>query len=325
MYPGTAIAHAHGPACSGNGPGLADQLQQPHLAGTKRPVPVEINAQREPGHGRIRAGARGARADPGQPARRLLDPAVKLATSTPGADPGGDYAWAVFARAEQVHRGAKAILEGKAQQLVGGPSTAPLVPGRGPSEGVFLSRRADVMLGYCSGTDALRRTVQDLVALPLPPELEVGPEHGMTVLSGNPAAARFAPFVMSGPGHPGTARVDPGHVTDKPGASAAVTMPHRTRQSSRPRHLQGLRQFRQPCFIDGWHHDPTRDVQADLWRLDSLGVRGWATCLCAVGLRKCRGGMVLACSTDSCNADTIAGPNAPFNPPGAVPNAAADW
>ncbi len=131
---------------------------------------------------------------------RLLDPAVKLATSTPGADPGGDYAWAVFARAEQVHPGAKAILEGKAQQLVGGPSTAPLVPGQGPSEGVFLSRRADVMLGYCSGTDALRRTVQDLVALPLPPELEVGPEYGMTVLSGNPAAARFALFVMSGPG-----------------------------------------------------------------------------------------------------------------------------
>jgi molybdate transport system substrate-binding protein len=27
---------------------------------------------------------------------RLLDPSVRLATSTPGADPGGDYAWAVF-------------------------------------------------------------------------------------------------------------------------------------------------------------------------------------------------------------------------------------
>ncbi len=36
---------------------------------------------------------------------RLLDPSVRLATSTPGADPGGDYAWAVFARAEAVHPG----------------------------------------------------------------------------------------------------------------------------------------------------------------------------------------------------------------------------
>jgi len=128
---------------------------------------------------------------------RLLDPAVKLATSTPVADPGGDYALAVFARAEQVHPGAKATLEGKAQQLVGGPSMAPLVPGQGPSEGVFLSGRADVMLGYCSGADTLRRAVPDIAAVPLPPELEVGPEYGMTVLSDSPAAARFALFVMS--------------------------------------------------------------------------------------------------------------------------------
>lgn len=131
---------------------------------------------------------------------RLLDPAVKLATSTPGADPGGDYAWAVFARAEQVRPGAKATLEGKAQQLVGGPSMAPLVPGQGPSEGVFLSGRADVMLGYCSGAAGLRRTIPDLAAVPLPPELEVGPAYGLTVLSDNLAAARFALFVLSEPG-----------------------------------------------------------------------------------------------------------------------------
>lgn len=122
---------------------------------------------------------------------------MKLATSTPGAHPGGDYAWAVFARAEQVHPGAEAALKGKAQQLVGGPGMAPLVPGQGPSEGVFLSGRADVMLGYCSGTNGLRRTVPDLVAVPLPPELEVGPAYGMTLLSGSPDAARFAVFVMS--------------------------------------------------------------------------------------------------------------------------------
>jgi ABC-type molybdate transport system substrate-binding protein len=39
---------------------------------------------------------------------RLLDPAVRLATSTPGADPGGDYAFAVFARAEAERTGARA-------------------------------------------------------------------------------------------------------------------------------------------------------------------------------------------------------------------------
>src|SRR5580698_1585370 len=50
---------------------------------------------------------------------RMLDPAVRLGTSTPGADPGGDYAWAVFARAEAIHPGAQAALQAKALKLVG--------------------------------------------------------------------------------------------------------------------------------------------------------------------------------------------------------------
>ena len=59
----------------------------------------------------------------------MLDPGLKLATSTPGADPGGDYVWAVFARADAVHPGAKATLEAKALKSVGGADSKPLVPG----------------------------------------------------------------------------------------------------------------------------------------------------------------------------------------------------
>jgi molybdate transport system substrate-binding protein len=51
---------------------------------------------------------------------KLLSPSIRLATSTPGADPGGDYAWAVFARAEAVHPGAQRTLQAKAMKLVGG-------------------------------------------------------------------------------------------------------------------------------------------------------------------------------------------------------------
>src|SRR5262245_18754875 len=36
---------------------------------------------------------------------RMLDPAVKLATSTPKADPSGDYAWEVFRKAEKIRPG----------------------------------------------------------------------------------------------------------------------------------------------------------------------------------------------------------------------------
>ena len=171
----------------------ADMGQPRRLAAAGRGTPVVLF-----GRNRMCAlGRAGLGLTPANLLDRLLDPAVKLATSTPLADPGGDYAWAVFARADQVRPGAKAVLEGKAQQLVGGPSMAPLVPGQGPSEGVFLSGRADVMLGYCSGAEGLRRTIPDLAAVPLPPELEVGPEYGLTVLSANPDAARFALFVLS--------------------------------------------------------------------------------------------------------------------------------
>jgi len=129
---------------------------------------------------------------------RLLDPAVRLATSTPGTDPSGDYAWAVFARAEAVRAGARTALEAKAQQLYGaGAKTPPLVPGKGAVEGIFLSDRADVGLTYCSGTPAVMREVPGLVVVPLPPELTVGPAYGMVLLNAKAVTLRFATFVLS--------------------------------------------------------------------------------------------------------------------------------
>jgi molybdate transport system substrate-binding protein len=128
---------------------------------------------------------------------RLLDPGVRLATSTPGADPAGDYAWAVFARADSVHAGARAALETKAKQLFGGPATPLLVPGKGAVEGVFLADQADVALAYCSGAPAVAREVAGLDIVPLPPELSVGPAYGMVLLNAKPVTLRFALFVMS--------------------------------------------------------------------------------------------------------------------------------
>src|SRR5262249_5150273 len=114
---------------------------------------------------------------------RLLDPAVRVATSTPGADPGGDYAWAVFARAGAVRAGARPALEAKALKLYGGGAkTPPLVPGKGALEGIFLADRADVALAYCSGAPEVVAAVPGLTVVPLPPDLTVGPAYGMVVL-----------------------------------------------------------------------------------------------------------------------------------------------
>ena len=62
---------------------------------------------------------------------RMLDPAIKLGTSTPQADPSGDYAFEVFRKADRLKPGAQApTLESKALQLTGGPASAAPPAGR---------------------------------------------------------------------------------------------------------------------------------------------------------------------------------------------------
>src|SRR5262245_1205144 len=61
---------------------------------------------------------------------RMLDANVKLGTSTPRADPSGDYAWEVCRKADSLRPGAFAVLAGKALQLTGGPNAAAAPPGR---------------------------------------------------------------------------------------------------------------------------------------------------------------------------------------------------
>src|SRR5271168_2575309 len=64
---------------------------------------------------------------------RLLDPSVKLGTSTPNADPAGDYTWAMFNRIDALHPGSYTILDKKAQQIVGGPANNAPAGGADPA------------------------------------------------------------------------------------------------------------------------------------------------------------------------------------------------
>lgn len=131
----------------------------------------------------------------------LLDPAVKIGTSTPKADPGGDYAWMLFAKANAVQPGAGKILEDKAQQLVGG-RVAPDVPaGKNPVKYFMQTRRIDVFIGYCSSHETTPDT--SVTQVELPPNLAITADYGMTVLDGpqnkstRDAAYRFAMYLMS--------------------------------------------------------------------------------------------------------------------------------
>jgi len=123
----------------------------------------------------------------------MLDPAIKLGTSTPRADPSGDYAWEVFAKA-----GSSAELEKKALKLTGGPNSPAPPPGRS-LYGLLVERGdADIFLTYCTNAVLARREVPTLKVAALPPELAVGADYGLTVLNGaRPEAARLAFFILS--------------------------------------------------------------------------------------------------------------------------------
>jgi molybdenum ABC transporter molybdate-binding protein len=125
---------------------------------------------------------------------RLLDPAVRLGTSTPKADPAGDYTWLMFHHAEAIHPGAYAMLDQKAQKIVGGP---------GPTSGnpvaeALSSGKIDVMIGYCSGRGRMLTAVPDLQVVAVPKEIAAGPEYGLAILKGaDPHTADLALYLLS--------------------------------------------------------------------------------------------------------------------------------
>lgn len=129
---------------------------------------------------------------------RMLDPAVKLGTSTPRADPSGDYAFQVFARAEAVKPGAKAALEAKALLLTGGPESVPAPDGVNTYGHKLASGEADIFLAYCTNAAPIAKEQPGIRLVRLPPTLAVGADYGLTVMNGaSPNAWRFAMFILS--------------------------------------------------------------------------------------------------------------------------------
>ncbi len=131
----------------------------------------------------------------------LLRADVRVGTSTPQADPAGDYAWALFRKADAVQAGAYAALDAKALMLTGGADTPKPPPGRGTYAWVMDQGQADVFLTYCTNAVAAQKEVPRLKIVQVPPELQVGAAYGLTVRDGAPAAARdFARYLLSDAG-----------------------------------------------------------------------------------------------------------------------------
>jgi ABC-type molybdate transport system substrate-binding protein len=127
---------------------------------------------------------------------RLLDKGVRVKTSTPVADPSGDYAWAIIDRIDALRPGSGAILKAKAQAAMQ-LTAAPTPPAQSAMGALFTSNQIDVSITYCSGVPALEKEVPQLTSLVVPEQLDPHPVYGLALLSSKPQAMRVALFLLS--------------------------------------------------------------------------------------------------------------------------------
>jgi molybdate transport system substrate-binding protein len=97
----------------------------------------------------------------------LADPTVKIGTSTPKADPSGDYAVEFFANVERQYPDKGKMLGDKARALVGGRDSAPIPPGSTPAGHLIGNGTVDVFVSYATN-GLLCKDDPNLVVVPIP-------------------------------------------------------------------------------------------------------------------------------------------------------------
>ncbi len=113
----------------------------------------------------------------------LLDDSLRLATSTPQADPGGDYAWQVFDRIDALYPGAGGKLKARARQLVGGRTPGITIPPGIPAAAILIAHDyADISLGYAHYAAQLAN-IAGLRVVPLPETIAVTARYTTASLS----------------------------------------------------------------------------------------------------------------------------------------------
>ncbi|AWN39178.1 molybdate ABC transporter substrate-binding protein [Methylobacterium radiodurans] len=129
---------------------------------------------------------------------RMLDPGIRLATSTPRADPSGDYAQEVFRRIDVARPGSFAALDDKALRLTGGPASPRPPTGRSVYGAIIERGEADLFLTYCTNARVAALEVAGAGVIDLPEAVAVGADYGLTVINGaSEGAYRLALFILS--------------------------------------------------------------------------------------------------------------------------------
>jgi len=128
----------------------------------------------------------------------LLDPKIKVGTSTPKVDPAGDYTWSMFAKTDSIQPGNAAALQAKALQLVGGPNSAAPPAGTDAAAWHIREGRADIFISYCSAGAAFTKNLPGATIVSLPDRLATSADYGLTLLPTKSVnAAALALFILS--------------------------------------------------------------------------------------------------------------------------------
>jgi molybdenum ABC transporter molybdate-binding protein len=125
----------------------------------------------------------------------LSDPALRLATSTPVADPMGDYTWQFFRNAERRQPGIYQLLDTKALKLSG--SAAPAAGNKPPYVTAFEQNQADAYVMYCTNAVATAKAVPGLHTVRIPDELNVPGAYGIAAHPSSAEGEGLVRFILS--------------------------------------------------------------------------------------------------------------------------------
>jgi len=126
----------------------------------------------------------------------LLSPDVVLGTSTPGADPAGDYTWEMFRKIGAGKPGAFEVLDRKAQKLAGAQVNA--ADTAAPYARLLTEKRADVFVTYCTNATSARKENPAMTSIKAPAAFDVATSYAIGLATNAPESARdFVRYVLS--------------------------------------------------------------------------------------------------------------------------------
>jgi molybdate transport system substrate-binding protein len=126
----------------------------------------------------------------------LLADDVVVGTSTPGADPSGDYTWEMFRKIDVARAGAFTKLDAKAKKLTG----AEVNPNETQSAyaRILIGKQADVFVSYCTNAKSAQKVSPDIGFVEVPSQFNVISNYSIGISPGAPDAARdFLRFILS--------------------------------------------------------------------------------------------------------------------------------